>query len=232
MNIGAKTDKGKTREQNEDAFGYRDTLFVVADGMGGHQAGEIASAIAVETVLATEIGADPVASIQEAVLKANNAILDEMAKNENFMGMGTTIAILLLGNKQAYVSHMGDSRIYQMSAVNGNLRQLTDDHSFVAELIKNGSITEAEAKIHPQRNVLTRALGTPGKLEFEVNAFSVSPGDKFLLCSDGLTGMVDENTIKEILSSAARPQTIAEKLVGQANDNGGTDNITVIIIEI
>jgi serine/threonine protein phosphatase PrpC len=232
MNIGAKTDKGKTREQNEDAFGYRDTLFVVADGMGGHQAGEIASAIAVETVLASEIGSDPVASLQEAVLNANRAILDEMAKNEDLMGMGTTIAILLLVSDQAYVSHVGDSRIYQLSTLNGNLRQLTDDHSFVAELIKNGSITEEEAKIHPQRNVLTRALGSQGKLEFEVNIFPVSPGDKFLLCSDGLTGMVVENTIKEILSSAVRPQIIAEKLVGQANDNGGTDNITVIIIEI
>jgi protein phosphatase len=230
MNIGAKTDIGKTREQNEDTYGYRDNLFVIADGMGGHKAGEIASAIAVEIVLASEVSSDPELSLHEAVLNANNAILNEMAKNEDFFGMGTTIAILFLTKDKAYVSHVGDSRIYKLSE--GNLTQLTDDHSFVAELIKNGSITEEEAKIHPQRNVLTRALGTPGKLEFEVNSFPVITGDKFLLCSDGLTGMVTENIMKEILESKEESQKIVDKLVQKANDNGGTDNITVIVIEV
>lgn len=230
MEVGAKTDKGKVREQNEDTFGYRDTLFVIADGMGGHQAGEVASAIAVETVLAVEMDADPVASLQKAVLSANSAILEEMAKNESFSGMGTTVAILLLKTDRAFVSHLGDSRIYQLTE--GNLVQLTDDHSFVAELIKNGSITEEEAKIHPQRNVLTRALGTEGHLEFEVNSFTTHSGDKFLLCSDGLTGIVDEKIIKEILMSEKTPQTIADQLVEQANKDGGTDNITVIVIEV
>ncbi len=230
MEVGAKTDKGKVREQNEDTFGYRDTLFVIADGMGGHQAGEVASAIAVETVLAVEMDADPVASLRRAVLSANSAILEEMAKNENFLGMGTTIAILLLKTAQAFVSHLGDSRIYQLTE--GNLVQLTNDHSFVAELIKNGSITEEEAKIHPQRNVLTRALGTEGHLEFEVNSFSTHSGDKFLLCSDGLTGIVDERKIKEILMSGKAPQIIADQLVEQANKDGGTDNISVIVIEV
>ncbi len=230
MEVGAKTDKGKVREQNEDTLGYRDTLFVIADGMGGHQAGEVASAIAVETVLAVEMDADPVASLRRAVLSANSAILEEMAKNESFSGMGTTVAILLLKTDQAFVSHLGDSRIYQLAA--GNLVQLTDDHSFVAELIKNGSITEEEAKIHPQRNVLTRALGTEGHLEFEVNSFTTHSGDKFLLCSDGLTGIVDEKIIKEILMSGETPQVIADHLVEQANKDGGTDNISVIVIEV
>ncbi len=230
MEVGAKTDKGKVREQNEDTFGYRDTLFVIADGMGGHQAGEVASAIAVETVLAVEMDADPVASLRRAVLSANSAILEEMAKNEDFSGMGTTVAILLLKTDQAFISHVGDSRIYQLAE--GNLVQLTNDHSFVAELIKNGSITEEEAKIHPQRNVLTRALGTEGHLEFEVNSFSIHSGDKFLLCSDGLTGIVDEKKIKEILMSGKTPQIIADQLVEQANKDGGTDNISVIVIEV
>jgi serine/threonine protein phosphatase PrpC len=230
MNVGAKTDKGKIREQNEDAYGYRDNLFVIADGMGGHQAGEIASAIAVETVLAAEIGDDPILGLEKIVLNANDAILNEMNKNEDFYGMGTTVAILLLVGERAYVSHVGDSRIYQLTA--GNLTQLTDDHSFVAELIKNGSITEEEAKNHPQRNVLTRALGTQGNLEFEVNSFTVNPGDKFLLCSDGLTSMVAENVIKDILAAAESPQIIADKLTRQANENGGNDNITVIVIEV
>jgi serine/threonine protein phosphatase PrpC len=230
MNVGAKTDKGKIREQNEDAYGYRDNLFVIADGMGGHQAGEIASAIAVETVLAAEIGDDPTLGLEKIVLNANDAILNEMSKNEDFYGMGTTVAILLLVGERAYVSHVGDSRIYKLTA--GNLTQLTDDHSFVAELIKNGSITEEEAKNHPQRNVLTRALGTQGNLEFEVNSFTVNPGDKFLLCSDGLTSMVAENVIKDILAAAESPQIIADKLTRQANENGGNDNITVIVIEV
>ncbi len=230
MEVGAKTDKGKVREQNEDTFGYRDTLFVIADGMGGHQAGEVASAIAVETVLAVEMDADPVVSLRRAVLSANSAILEEMAKNESFSGMGTTVAILLLKTDQAFVSHLGDSRIYQLTE--GNLVQLTDDHSFVAELIKNGSITEEEAKIHPQRNVLTRALGTEGHLEFEVNSFTTHSGDKFLICSDGLTGIVDEKIIKEILMSEKAPQIIADQLVEQANKDGGTDNISVIVIEV
>lgn len=230
MNIGAKTDIGKIREQNEDTYGYRDNLFVIADGMGGHKAGEIASAIAVEIVLASEVSSDPELSLHEAVLNANNAILDEMAKNVDFFGMGTTIAILFLAKDKAYVSHVGDSRIYKLSE--GNLTQLTDDHSFVAELIKNGSITEEEAKIHPQRNVLTRALGTPGKLEFEVNSFPVITGDKFLLCSDGLTGMVTENIMKEILESNEESQKVVDKLVQKANDNGGIDNITAIVIEV
>ncbi len=230
MEVGAKTDKGKVREQNEDTFGYRETLFVIADGMGGHQAGEVASAIAVETVLAAEIDADLVVSLQRAVLNANTAILEEMSKNEDFSGMGTTVAILLLSADKAFVSHVGDSRIYQLTE--GNLIQLTDDHSFVAELIKNGSITEEEAKIHPQRNVLTRALGTQGRLEFEVNCFQIHTGDKFLLCSDGLTSIVAEKNIKEILMSEKEPQAIADHLVEQANKDGGTDNITVIVIEV
>jgi PPM family protein phosphatase len=230
MKIGAKTDKGKIREQNEDAYGYRDTLFVIADGMGGHQAGEVASAIAVENILAFDVNFNPKESLHEAILIANNAILNEMTKNENFSGMGTTVAVLYFTEDLAYVSHVGDSRIYKLVA--GNLTQLTDDHSFVAELIKNGSITEEEAKIHPQRNVLTRALGTQGKFEFEVNSFAATSGDKFLMCSDGLTGMLAENALKEVLSAKEDPQIIADKLVQKANDNGGTDNITVIVIEV
>jgi PPM family protein phosphatase len=230
MNNGTKTDQGKIREQNEDAYGYRDTLFVIADGMGGHQAGEIASAIAVENILAFDVSSNPQERLHEAVLNANNAILNEMAKNEDFSGMGTTVAVLYLTEDQAYVSHVGDSRIYKLAE--GNLSQLTDDHSFVAELIKNGSITEEEAKIHPPRNVLTRALGTQEKFEFEVNSFSAKGGDKFLLCSDGLTGMLAENVLKEVLSAREDPQIIADKLVQKANDNGGTDNITVIVIEV
>ena len=153
-----------------------------------------------------------------------------MAQNQDYSGMGTTIAVLWLGQDKAYVSHVGDSRIYQLT--DGTLTQLTSDHSFVAELIKNGSITEEEAKIHPQRNVLTRALGTQGRLDFEANSFPVHPGDIFLLCSDGLTAIVGEKNIKEILISDQEPQIIADQLVEKANEDGGTDNITVIVIRV
>ncbi len=230
MNIGANTDKGKIREQNEDALGYRDNLFVIADGMGGHEAGEIASAIAVETILAYNFGFDVKSGLFEAVAKANEVILAEIEKNPNLNGMGTTVAVLLLKEEEAYVTHVGDSRIYQLT--DNNLVQLTTDHSFVAELVKNGSITEEEAKTHPQRNILTKALGTKGNFDYEVNTFLVRKGDKFLLCSDGLTSMIEEKKIQEVLSDGDPPQDIADELIRMANENGGTDNISVIVIEV
>ncbi|MGE5582446.1 MAG: Stp1/IreP family PP2C-type Ser/Thr phosphatase [Bacillota bacterium] len=230
MKIGAMTDKGRIREQNEDAYGYKDHLFVIADGMGGHEAGEIASAIAVETILASEISPDLAGSLQAAVKKANNAILAEINQNETLDGMGTTVAVLWLDTDRAYVAHVGDSRIYQFHG--GDLIQLTADHSLVAELVKNGSITEEEAKIHPQRNVLTRALGTKGELDLEINLFQVHQGDKFLLCSDGLTGMLDEAAIRNLMALPEDPQAIAGLMVAKANENGGSDNITVIVIEV
>lgn len=230
MKVGSKTDQGKVRAQNEDTFGYRDNLFVVADGMGGHQAGEIASAITVETILNAVLTSDFSNSLKEVIIKANNAILEEVDRRPELSGMGTTVAVLLLEEDFAHVTHVGDSRIYQLT--NDQLIQLTDDHSLVAELVKNGEITEEEAKIHPQRNILTRALGTQGKLEIEVNSVPILKGDKFLLCSDGLTGMISEPVIKEIISLNEDLQVIAETLVSTANNNGGLDNITVIVVEV
>ena len=233
MRVGAKTDQGLVRELNEDTFGYKGGLFVVADGMGGHCAGEVASAIAVETVLALDLGttASNIATdLSQAVIKANQAILLKAEENPEFLGMGTTIVILQLQEKQAYFTHVGDSRIYHLTA--GNLAQLTIDHSLVAELVKNGGLSKAEASSHPQRNVLTRALGTKDELELEVNSVAIKPGDKFLLCSDGLTSTVNEKVIAELLAAATDPQEIAAELVTAANQSGGNDNITAIVIEI
>ncbi len=233
MKVGAKTDNGKVREQNEDAYGYHDGLFVLADGMGGHQAGEIASAIAVETILNTNFDINPISpeyALQEAVQKANQAILEEVARNPGQSGMGTTIAVLYIVTNTAYFTHIGDSRIYRST---GNaLVKLTDDHSLVAELVKNGGITEAEARSHPQRNILTRALGTHGLLELEVSRVPAVNGDKFLLCSDGLTAVLEEDLIQKEISKNDVPQLIVDRLVSLANDSGGVDNITVILIEI
>ena len=230
MRVGSKTDRGRVRELNEDALGYHDHLFAVADGMGGHEAGEIASAIAVESILASDMDLEPKKALESAVLQANQAILDRIDLQPELAGMGTTLVVLTFREDQAYVAHVGDSRIYLLSQ--NSLQQKTQDHSLVAELVKNGGLTEAEAKSHPQRNILTRALGAKGELEIEINSFPVTNGDKVLLCTDGLTGMLQDIEIRELLSQTKDPQEIAENLVRAANEKGGNDNISVIIIEI
>jgi protein phosphatase len=231
MKIGTKTDTGKVREQNEDSYGYRDHLFVLADGMGGHQAGEIASAIAVQTILDTQFtGKLPEDTIKEAVFKANQAILHSVEQNPAQYGMGTTIIVLYFVENQAYYTHIGDSRLYRYSK--GSFFQLTRDHTLVAELVRSGSLTEAEARNHPQRNVLTQALGAEIMPEIEVNQVLASQGDKFLLCSDGLCGLLEENQMIQEISTEDEPQAIVDRLVTLANDAGGNDNITAILIEI
>lgn len=232
MIFGAKTDQGKVREQNQDTFGYKNNLFVVADGMGGHQAGEIASSIAVETILTLDLDHADENSLREIVEKANQQILEAVSQNYQYAGMGTTVAILLLLADKAYVAHVGDSRVYRLVADGSSLERLTKDHSLVAELLNNGEITESEAKNHPQRNILTRALGSKGGVEVDIINFAVQPGEKLLLCSDGLTGMLSEDDIKKVLSQKAHPQLIADELVELANSCGGVDNITVIVVEI
>lgn len=231
MEIGSKTDRGMVRELNEDALGYHHQLFVVADGMGGHEAGEIASAIAVEVVLKMEKSIEPsLANLEMAILKANEAILSQTNERSELQGMGTTIVALWVFEERGLIAHVGDSRIYHLR--NGNLTKLTEDHSLVAELVKNGGLTEAEAKNHPQRNILIRALGTKTSLEVSLQEISILNGDKFLLCTDGLTGMLEESEIQEILSCKENLQVIAEILVAAANEAGGNDNISVIVIEV
>jgi protein phosphatase len=257
MRVGAKTDQGKVRERNEDAYGFRNNLFVLADGMGGHSAGEIASSIAVETILnssimglqGTDCAPDHVRScesqppniepsltdtlktkLKESILRANESILAEVALHPENKGMGTTVTVLYVTEGQAFFSHVGDSRIYHYSK--GSLVQLTDDHSLVAELIKNGVISETEARSHSKRNILTQALGTEGALDFEVTEIPVVTGDKFLLCSDGLNGILEDSLMKDQLALNEDPQIIAEQLVSLANEKGGPDNITVIVVEI
>ncbi len=231
MIFGAKTDIGKVREHNEDSFGCKDNLFVVADGMGGHRAGEIASSIAVETILAGAISQIDEAGLKRLILEANDAILAEAENNPELAGMGTTVAVLVVFPEKAIVAHIGDSRIYRYTA-EGELIRLTDDHSLVAELVKRGELTETEAKDHPHRNMLTRALGTKGTVEVETMVIPVKPGDRFMLCSDGLTGMVDEDTIGQVLAGNETPTEMAEQLVALAVERGGMDNVTVVIVEI
>jgi serine/threonine protein phosphatase PrpC len=230
MRVGSKTDKGHVREQNEDAYGFKENLFVVADGMGGHQAGEIASAIAVETILATNFTTTIEVELSQAIQKANDSILGEVDQHPELSGMGTTVAVLVVQTEMICLAHVGDSRIYHYAA--GHLEQLTQDHSLVAELVKSGEISENEAKHHPQRNILTQALGSKGEIKIEFQTLARNPGDKFLLCSDGLSGMVDEASLAAILKLEQEPQFLAERLVSFANDQGGLDNITVIVVEL
>lgn len=230
MKAAGRTDRGKVRELNEDAFGYHDNLFVVADGMGGHQAGEVASAIAVETILKADLTGEIKAALLKTLVAANQAILKEAERSKEFSGMGTTIAVLYLEMEQAYVTHIGDSRVYCLS--DNNLKQLTRDHSLVNELVKTGEITVEEAKSHPQRNILTRALGSNDTVETEIIEIKVTQGDKFLLCSDGLTNVVPEALIKEFMAQENDPESIVNQLISCANESGGADNITVVLVEI
>lgn len=231
MIFSAMSDKGRVREQNEDSYGCKDNLFVVADGMGGHLAGEIASAIAVETILTSDLTNGNEIDLREAILRANEAILAEVSQNADHIGMGTTVAVLQVLSDSVIIAHVGDSRIYCLNGQN-ELKLLTKDHSLVAELLQNGEITENEAKTHPQRNLLTKALGTKGLEEVDVNRFPLKTGDKFLICSDGLTGMVDESVIREMMIENENPKILTENLINLANENGGIDNITVIAIYV
>ena len=231
MKIGAKSDKGKVREQNEDSYGYRGSLFVLADGMGGHRAGEIASSIAVQTILDTDFSENSTEiALREAIHQANQAILNAVEIDPDQYGMGTTITVLYFSGDMAFYTHIGDSRIYRYSK--GNFQQLTEDHSLVAELVRGGSLTKAEAKNHPQRNILTRALGTDRMPDFEITGIQVGEGDKFLMCSDGLCGLLEDERIYKEISMNDEPRDIVDRLVAMANDAGGIDNITVILIEI
>lgn len=229
MLFGAKTDIGKIREVNEDSYGIKGDLFVIADGMGGHRAGEVASTIAIETLLDWHPRSFTKPGLQRILRKANDNILAEVAKQPEFAGMGTTIAVMALEIPQALIAHVGDSRIYRYTA-EGKLLCLTNDHTFVAELVKNGELGEVEAKHHPQRNMLTRSLGSQSYVTAEIEVINIEAGDKFLICSDGLTGTVNEETIGRVLGSAESPQAQADQLITLANQAGGKDNVTVIVI--
>ncbi len=231
MKVGMATHVGKVRETNEDSMGRKDTLLVLADGMGGCNAGEVASALVVERVLAIEAeGSEFIDILPISLNKANRALLDYASLHRECSGMGTTVAIVKVETDRIYVAHVGDSRVYWWHE--GILTQLTTDHSLVEELVRGGGITKEQAKCHPQKNVLTRALGTPGEIKVECKEHPVTKGDRILLCTDGLTVMLDNEEIASILALDLSPQESAEYLVKTANDKGGIDNISVIIAQV
>lgn len=224
------TDAGKVRSNNEDSLlagrGTDKTLFVVADGIGGFEAGEVASSIT------TEILEDlaPGDSLEEAIQRANRKILAVARSDRQFSGMGTTVVALRFSNSTAEVAHVGDSRAYLLRG--GQLQQLTEDHSLVTELIRSGDITRAQAADHPQRNLITRALGAEEDVQVDVRSFKVQLADRILLCSDGLTDMVSEPEIARILKEPGDSKEVSQRLVDAALDAGGADNITVVVVDV
>lgn len=229
MKVGMATHVGKVRTINEDSIGRKGTLFVLADGMGGHQAGEVASALVVERVLALETNSsDFKTTLTSTLNEANQALLAYADEHQECLGMGTTVVVAKVEPDHIAVAHIGDSRAYLWGQ--GQLIQLTVDHSLVNELVRSGGITEEEAKNHPQRNILTQALGAPGLLTPEYREFPFTAGDRLLLCSDGLTAMLGDEEIERLLGTALSAQEVADQLVAAANDQGGIDNISAIVV--
>ena len=225
------TDTGLQRRANEDSLLVRSPLFVVADGMGGAQAGEVASRVAVETFGAgLDDGADPQGSLTRQVREANARINELSHERPEHAGMGTTITALYVGEREVAIAHVGDSRAYCLRE--GELLRLTDDHSLVDELIRQGRLTPEEAEEHPQRSVITRALGPEPAVEVDVRSFRARAGDVYLLCSDGLTTMVGEERLRELLSANERLHDAGEALIAAANAAGGKDNITVVLLRL
>jgi len=227
---GKKTDVGRVREINEDGYLVDDRmgLFAVADGMGGHQAGEVASATALEALRAAVASGTP---IRDAITQANEAVIERSAGDERLRGMGTTMtAGTLAAGGTLLLGHVGDSRGYLVR--DGELRQVTEDHSLVEEMVRGGELTPEQAEVHPQRSVITRALGIEPGVDVDLYTLELRDGDRLLLCSDGLTGMVRTEDIESILQRERDPQTAANKLVEMANEAGGEDNITVVLLDV
>lgn len=224
----ASTDIGKVRERNEDSFIVHDPLFAVADGMGGHLGGEVASNLALDTMEKLfEQGTTDLAGL---VQQANRAVLERSLLDRTVTGMGTTLTAVLVEADRVRLAHVGDSRAYLFRE--GRLELLTEDHTVVHEMVVSGEITQEEAEIHPHRSILTRVIGVEPDVDIDEAVLAALPGDRLLLCTDGLTGMITEGRIREILAAAPEPEDAARRLVRAANRAGGVDNITVLVIDL
>ncbi|HSQ77825.1 MAG TPA: Stp1/IreP family PP2C-type Ser/Thr phosphatase, partial [Nitrospirota bacterium] len=239
-----KTDTGKTRKNNEDSYLVDEGLglYAVADGIGGHEGGEVASRMAIEGLSqivrercsgadhSISAECDPAGTeLSRAFTLVNGTIRQAAAVNPALLSMGTTMTALLFRETTAHLAHVGDSRAYRLRA--GVLTQVTDDHTIIADQVRAGLLTPEQAQRSPYRHVITRALGIDQELIADLHVLEARPDDTFLLCTDGLTEMVDDAEIRRILSRAS-PQEAAERLVREANDRGGVDNITVVVVQI
>ena len=241
------THVGLVRKINEDSFYCQEKyeyskpyICMIADGMGGHNAGEVASTMAVTEVkgflkkaIKNSVGygiEDYENLVREAFLFANKCIYNSSMKNKERLGMGTTLTLALIVENNLIIGHVGDSRMYIIK--NGCLSKVTEDHSYVAELIKNGTIKPEEANHHPQKNLITRALGTSRTIEVDVKKVAIEYGDFILMCTDGLSNMLSDDEILSTATSEREIQSVCHELVDKANLNGGLDNVTVIVIEV
>ena len=239
MKAYSKTDIGSKRTMNqdsvycnEDSVGSFQNLFIVADGMGGHKAGDYASKLCVEKMVCAieeSKSITPVTILEEAVTEANKCVLEEAKANAEYDGMGTTMVACTLQGNTLYIANIGDSRLY---IINDDIKQITKDHSWVEEMVKKGELTESQARIHPQKNIITRALGIDEVVHADYFEINTKPDDKILMCSDGLTNMVEDEDIEYIIRHSSSIEKAVENLVEKANENGGKDNITVILVQI
>lgn len=235
LRVGAATDTGRVRDHNEDSALAEGGIFLVADGMGGHAAGEVASGIVVETMreLAgrSELTTD---DVTHQLVRANESILRAVRSHPEQKGMGTTasgLALVTAGGADHWaIFNVGDSRVYR--SIDGTLTQVTVDHSEVQELIEAGVITPAEARVHPARNVVTRSLGTDYAYQPDVWVLPPYAGERFVICSDGLTNELDDDVMREILQANPDPQVASEELVRAAVEAGGRDNVTVVVVNL
>ncbi|HEY1286287.1 MAG TPA: Stp1/IreP family PP2C-type Ser/Thr phosphatase [Solirubrobacterales bacterium] len=227
-----RTDTGRQRSANEDSLFVRSPIFVVADGMGGAQAGEVASKAAAEAFDRDLPDAPPERVLRETIEAANREIHELAREDPSRAGMGTTItaAIVDASSEEVCIGHVGDSRAYRLRS--GNLEQLTRDHSLVEEMRRKGQITDAQAEDHPQRSIITRALGPEPEVDVDLQTVPAAPGDVFLICSDGLTTMVDEKRIAEVLGGAPSLDAAVRSLIDEANRAGGRDNITALAFRL
>lgn len=242
--FAAKTDLGLVRENNEDKFDFmepedpvllasRGSVYAVADGMGGHAAGQIAAELALKTFFKTYYGslaANPKDALTSAVAAANAVVHTTAGAVPGRSGMGCTLTAVAVLEDQLLVVHVGDSRAYLVRS--GELKQLTEDHSWVAEQVKRGAMTQEEARLSPFRNVITRSIGASNSIQPDIFSVPLQSGDLVLLCTDGLSGVVSDSEILKILSEEAAPSFAAAKLIDAANSAGGPDNITVLILRI
>jgi PPM family protein phosphatase len=226
------TQTGNVRRSNEDSYLMRSPLFMVADGMGGAQAGEIASRMCAQAFAEVDlIHTPPAEALRETIRTANARILERSRSDPEAAGMGTTVTAALMDDEGTITfAHVGDSRAYLLR--DGSLQRLSDDHSLVGELVRKGELSESEAEHHPQRSVITRALGTDDSVEVDTFTVRAKHGDVVLLCSDGLNTMVPETTIADILASGEPAATIARNLVRAALQGGGEDNVTAIVFRV
>lgn len=239
MKTFAITDVGRERTTNQDyiysnelEIGHLNNLFIVADGMGGHLGGEVASSTAAKAIASYVEKAEndkPVKIILNAIKFANKKVLEMAEENPDLYGMGTTVVAATIMDGQLYLGSVGDSRLYIID--DEDIEQITKDHSLVDELVRSGTITKEEARFHPKKNLITRAVGAQESILIDLFQVSLEPGELILMCSDGLTNMIEDEDIRILVKQQRDIAGMAEALVAKANDNGGADNISVLIID-